>query len=122
FLKSLPFELTAAQSKVIHEIRHDLAASRPMNRLLQGDVGSGKTVVAIATMLLAVEGGYQAAFMAPTQILAEQHYDVLRRWLEPLGIRMALRTAARQEESGPLPLFAGNENPGTARLQRAGDG
>ena len=56
-------------------------------------------------MLLAVEGGYQAAFMAPTQILAEQHYDVLRRWLEPLSVRLALRTAARQEESGPLPLF-----------------
>jgi len=105
FLKSLPFELTAAQSKVIGEIRHDLKASRPMNRLLQGDVGSGKTVVAIAAMLLAVEGGYQAGFMAPTQILAEQHYDVLRRWLEPLGVRMSLRTAARQEESGPLPLF-----------------
>jgi ATP-dependent DNA helicase RecG len=105
FLKSLPFQLTGAQSKVLHEIRHDLAASHPMNRLLQGDVGSGKTVVAIATMLLAVEGGYQAAFMAPTQILAEQHYDVLRRWLEPLGIRVALRTAARQDESGPLPLF-----------------
>jgi ATP-dependent DNA helicase RecG len=105
FLKSLPFELTAAQSKVIGEIRHDLAASHPMNRLLQGDVGSGKTVVAIAAMLLVVEGGYQAAFMAPTQILAEQHYDVLRRWLEPLGVRLALRTAARQEESGPLPLF-----------------
>jgi ATP-dependent DNA helicase RecG len=105
FLKSLPFELTSAQSKVIAEIRHDLAASHPMNRLLQGDVGSGKTVVAIEAMLLAVESGYQAAFMAPTQILAEQHYDVLRRWLEPLGVRMALRTAARQEESGPLPLF-----------------
>ncbi len=105
FLKSLPFELTTAQSKVIGEIRHDLAASHPMNRLLQGDVGSGKTVVAIAGMLLAIEGGYQAAFMAPTQILAEQHYDVLRRWLEPLSVRLALRTAARQEESGPLPLF-----------------
>ena len=105
FLKSLPFQLTGAQSKVIDEIRHDLAAIHPMNRLLQGDVGSGKTVVAIAAMLLAVEGGYQAAFMAPTQILAEQHYDVLRRWLEPLGVRVALRTAARQEESGPLPLF-----------------
>src|SRR5262245_4611134 len=105
FLKALPFELTAAQRKVIGEIRHDLAASQPMNRLLQGDVGSGKTVVAIAAMLLAVEGGYQAAFMAPTQILAEQHYEVLRRWLEPLGVRLALRTAARQEESGPLPLF-----------------
>ncbi len=105
FLRSLPFQLTGAQSKVIDEIRHDLAASHPMNRLLQGDVGSGKTVVAIAAMLLAVEGDYQAAFMAPTQILAEQHYDVLRRWLEPLGVRVALRTAARQEESGPLLLF-----------------
>ena len=105
FLKSLPFELTKAQSKVISEIRRDLAASHPMNRLLQGDVGSGKTVVATAAMLLAVESGYQAAFMAPTQILAEQHYDVLRRWLEPLGVGMVLRTAARQEEAGPLPLF-----------------
>ena len=116
FLKGLPFELTAAQRKVISEIRRDLAANYPMNRLLQGDVGSGKTVVAIAAMLLAVEAGYQAAFMAPTQILAEQHYEVLRRWLEPLGVHIALRTAARQEESGPLPLFAGNENPGSARV------
>jgi len=122
FLKSLPFELTGAQRKVIGEIRRDLAASYAMNRLLQGDVGSGKTVVAIAAMLLAVEAGYQSALMAPTQILAEQHYDVLRRWLEPLGVRIALRTGARQEESGPLPLFARNENLGSARLQRAGNG
>jgi ATP-dependent DNA helicase RecG len=109
FLKALPFELTAAQRKVVWEIRRDLAANYPMNRLLQGDVGSGKTVVAIAAMLLAVEAGYQAAFMAPTQILAEQHYEVLRGWLEPLGVRVALRTAARQEESGPLPLFSVEE-------------
>ena len=109
FLKALPFQLTAAQLKVIAEIRRDLAARHSMNRLLQGDVGSGKTVVAIAAMLLAVEARYQAAFMAPTQILAEQHYAVLRRWLEPLGVRMALRTAARQEESF-LPLVAGDEN------------
>jgi RecG-like helicase/REP element-mobilizing transposase RayT len=123
FLASLPFELTAAQSKVIEEIRRDLSASHPMNRLLQGDVGSGKTVVAIAAMLLAVEGGYQAAFMAPTQILAEQHYDVLRRWLDPLGVRIALRTAARQEESGALPLFSRDaQSLGSARLERAGDG
>jgi ATP-dependent DNA helicase RecG len=122
FLKSLPFELTAAQRKVLSEIRRDLAANCPMNRLLQGDVGSGKTVVAIAAMLLAAEAGYQTAFMAPTQILAEQHYDVLRRWLEPLCVRIALRTAARQEESSPLPLFAQNENPASARLQRVGDG
>ena len=105
FLNSLPFELTGAQQKVIAEIRRDLAAAHPMNRLLQGDVGSGKTLVAIAAMLMAIEAGYQAAFMAPTQILAEQHYDVLRRWLEPLGVRIALRTAARQEETAPLPLF-----------------
>src|SRR5215467_10882173 len=111
FLKALPFELTGAQRKVIAEIRRDLAASYPMNRLLQGDVGSGKTVVAIAAMLLAVEAEYQAAFMAPTQILAEQHYEVLRRWLEPLGVRIAMRTAARQEESGPLPLFSDDNEP-----------
>ena len=114
FVKSLPFELTAAQRKVIGEIRRDLAAAHPMNRLLQGDVGSGKTLVAIAAMLLVVEAGYQAAFMAPTQILAEQHYDLLRRWLDPLGVRVALRTAVRQEESGPLPLFARERNSGNA--------
>ena len=111
FVKSLPFELTAAQGKVIGEIRRDLAAVHPMNRLLQGDVGSGKTLVAIAAMLLVVEAGYQAAFMAPTQILAEQHYDVLRRWLDPLGVRVALRTGARQEESGPLSLFGPAQVP-----------
>ncbi|PYK85542.1 MAG: DNA helicase RecG [Verrucomicrobia bacterium] len=105
FLRSLPFELTDAQNRVIAEIRRDLAANHPMNRLLQGDVGSGKTVVAIAAILLAIEAGFQAAFMAPTQILAEQHYAVLRRWLEPLRVRLSIRTAARQEESGPLPLF-----------------
>jgi ATP-dependent DNA helicase RecG len=110
FLGALPFELTEAQKTVIAEIRRDLAAKHPMNRLLQGDVGSGKTVVAIAAILLAVEGGFQAAFMAPTQILAEQHYAVLRRWLEPLGVRLSIRTAARQEESF-LPLVEGEENP-----------
>ena len=109
FLHALPFELTTAQKKVIAEIQSDLAAKYPMNRLLQGDVGSGKTVVAIAAILLAVEGGYQAAFMAPTQVLAEQHYSVLRRWLEPLGVKLSIRTAARQEESF-LPLVEGNEN------------
>jgi ATP-dependent DNA helicase RecG len=126
FVKSIPFELTGAQKKVIEEIRRDLANGHPMNRLLQGDVGSGKTLVAIAAMLLAVEAGYQAAFMAPTQILAEQHYDVLRRWLDPLGVRVGLRTAARQEESGPLPLFerAGNSDSegvlGSAPVSGAG--
>jgi len=120
FLKALPFQLTDAQLKVIAEIRRDLAARHPMNRLLQGDVGSGKTVVGIAAMLLAVEARYQAAFMAPTQILAEQHYAVLRRWLEPLGLRMALRTAARQEDSAPLPLLERGRNSGNAPMVLGG--
>ncbi|MEY2528257.1 MAG: ATP-dependent helicase RecG [Verrucomicrobiota bacterium] len=103
FLRGLPFDLTAAQERVIEELRRDLAAPFPMNRLLQGDVGSGKTVVAIAAMLLAVESGSQAALMAPTQILAEQHYALLCRWLEPLAVRVALRTGARHED--PLTFF-----------------
>ena len=106
-LRSLPFELTGAQKKVIAEIRRDMESKFPMNRLLQGDVGSGKTVVAIAAILLAVEAGYQAAFMAPTQILAEQHYAVVGRWLELLGVKLSIRTAARQEESF-LPLVEGD--------------
>lgn len=109
FLRSLPFGLTKAQEKVIAEIRGDLESKQAMNRLLQGDVGSGKTVVAIAATLLAVEAGFQAAFMAPTQILAEQHYAVLRRWLEPLGLRLSIRTAARQEENF-LPLMSGKDD------------
>lgn len=108
FRRGLPFDLTDAQARVIEEVRRDLASTQPMNRLLQGDVGSGKTVVAIAAMLLAVEAGFQTALMAPTQILAEQHFAVLCRWLEPLGVRLALRTGARQEESGALPLFQGD--------------
>ncbi|HEV2805791.1 MAG TPA: ATP-dependent DNA helicase RecG [Chthoniobacterales bacterium] len=114
FLRALPFDLTGAQERVIAEVRRDLAAPHPMNRLLQGDVGSGKTVAAIAAMLLTVESGSQAALMAPTQILAEQHYAVLCRWLEPFGVRVALRTGARQEDNAPLPLFA-PDNPGNDR-------
>ncbi|MFN2475737.1 MAG: DEAD/DEAH box helicase, partial [Chthoniobacterales bacterium] len=119
FLRALPFDLTDAQARVLAEVRRDLASVRPMNRLLQGDVGSGKTVVAIGAMLLAVEAGYQAALMAPTQILAEQHYAVLGRWLEPLGVRIALRTGSRQEDNAPLPLFAHAEAPGSAGCQPA---
>ncbi len=85
-LQALPFALTRAQQKVLQEIRHDLAQPHPMQRLLQGDVGSGKTVVAALAALQAIENGYQVAFMAPTEILAEQHYLKLRDWLEPLGI------------------------------------
>lgn len=106
FLESLHFDPTGAQRRSIEEIHSDLASGHPMNRLLQGDVGSGKTLVAIAAMLLVIEDGYQAALMAPTQILAEQHYLVLQQWLEPLGIRVGLRTASRKED-GFLPLMSG---------------
>ena len=97
FYASLPFDLTGAQKRSIKEILGDMRSARPMNRLLQGDVGSGKTFVAMAAMLLAIDSGVQAALMAPTQILAEQHYLTFRRWLEPLGIRIALRTGNRDE-------------------------
>ena len=92
WLAALPFALTKAQQRVMREIDHDLAHGPPMNRLLQGDVGAGKTFVALYAMLKAVEAGEQAALMAPTQILAEQHALNLRRWLEPLGIRVDLFT------------------------------
>ncbi len=101
----LPFPLTNAQLRAIHEIRADLTAERPMNRLLHGDVGAGKTLVALSAMLLAVEAGFQTALMAPTQILAEQHYAQFQKLCTPLGVRVSLHTSNRKEESGPLPLF-----------------
>jgi ATP-dependent DNA helicase RecG len=86
---SLPFVLTGAQERVFAQVRHDLAQPHPMLRLVQGDVGSGKTVVAALAAMLAVESGRQAALMAPTELLAEQHLHTLRGWLEPLGVRVA---------------------------------
>ena len=99
FYQSLPFDLTEAQKRSIREIIADMRMPRPMNRLLQGDVGAGKTFVAMAAMLLAVDAGCQAALMAPTQILAEQHYLTFRRWLDPLGVRISLRTGNRRDDS-----------------------
>jgi len=90
FAQQLPFELTAAQRRVVQQITADMASPRPMNRLLQGDVGSGKTVVAACAIAAAVEAGYQAAVMAPTEILAEQHHRVFRNLLEPFGVRVSL--------------------------------
>lgn len=93
FLSSLPFELTAAQQRVLKEIAADMEKPRPMHRLLQGDVGSGKTVVAACALLDAIECGSQGAVMAPTEILATQHARTFARYLEPVGIRMALLTS-----------------------------
>lgn len=89
-LSSLPFALTGAQKRVFEEIRRDLEAPEPMNRLVQGDVGSGKTVVALLALLLAVDNGFQGALMAPTEILAEQHYRTFKQLLAPLKIEVAL--------------------------------
>ena len=89
---NLPFELTQAQKRVMHEIRNDMRSGRQMNRLLQGDVGSGKTLVALMAMLIALDNGFQACIMAPTEILAEQHLDTIRRFLQGMDIRMELLT------------------------------
>ena len=88
----LPFELTGAQKRVMHEIRADMCSGRQMNRLLQGDVGSGKTLVALMTMLIALDNGYQACLMAPTEILAEQHLQTIRDFLQGMDIRVKLLT------------------------------
>jgi len=117
FLSILPFGLTAAQSRVIEEIRGDMARPSPMHRLLQGDVGSGKTVVSMAAMLTACENGYQAALMAPTEILAEQHHRNVGRWAESLGLKAALllggmrspekKEIARRIEAGEVHIVVG---------------
>ena len=116
-LASLPFALTAAQQRVWREIAADLTLAHPMQRLLQGDVGSGKTVVAALAMLQAVESGHQAALMAPTEILAEQHYRKLAAWLTPLGLEVAWlsgrmkksqrKSMAQSLAEGAMPLAVG---------------
>jgi ATP-dependent DNA helicase RecG len=94
--RALPFELTGAQRRVVAEIERDLALARPMHRLLQGDVGSGKTVVAALAAATAISAGWQCALMAPTEILAEQHFRKLVGWLEPLGVCIAWLTGSRK--------------------------
>ncbi|MBU3634747.1 ATP-dependent DNA helicase RecG [Polynucleobacter sp. es-GGE-1] len=130
-LKALPFELTTAQTRVWDEIGHDLSKSFPMNRLLQGDVGSGKTVVAALAVARVIDHGYQAAVMAPTEILAEQHYLKMKEWFEPLGVQVAWlsgslkakekRLAQEMIESGGAQLIIGThaliqENVSFAKL------
>ncbi|HEY5038487.1 MAG TPA: DEAD/DEAH box helicase, partial [bacterium] len=93
FRKSIPYQLTQAQKRVVKEIREDLAKPYPMNRLLQGDVGSGKTLVAAISFLYAADSGLQSVFMAPTEILAHQHYRNLQKLLEPVGLKTILLTS-----------------------------
>jgi ATP-dependent DNA helicase RecG len=117
FYQNLPFSLTGAQQRVINEILHDLQQPTPMNRLVQGDVGSGKTVVAVVAVLAAIQAGYQAALMAPTEVLAEQHYRKLVTWFNALGLPVELltgstRIAKRRQihadlVTGQLPLLVG---------------
>jgi ATP-dependent DNA helicase RecG len=101
FLARLGFKITEGQTKVLRELRRDMAGQHPMRRLLQGDVGSGKTVVAACCALMAMESGYSVALMAPTEILAEQHYRNLVNWFEPLGLKVELQTGSRKTIQTP---------------------
>jgi len=117
YKENLPFELTGAQKRVLKEIRQDVGSGRQMNRLLQGDVGSGKTLVALLSMLMAIDNGYQACLMAPTEILATQHYETITEILGELGLKVALLTGStkksareeihRQLLSGELHILLG---------------
>jgi ATP-dependent DNA helicase RecG len=127
FLGRLPFRLTRAQSRVMAQILRDLAQAHPMQRLLQGDVGSGKTIVAAIGCLAAVDAGWQAAVMAPTEILAEQHYRKFSAWLEPLGVRMAwlhggLPAAERKAARKAIASGAASIAIGTQALFQEGVG
>lgn len=115
--EELPFQLTGAQKRVIKEIRNDMKGGKQMNRLLQGDVGSGKTMVAFLVMLLGIDNGFQGALMAPTEILATQHYETLRNWGEKIGLNVRLLTGStktkerreihEQLEEGNLDILVG---------------
>ncbi|WP_375324573.1 ATP-dependent DNA helicase RecG [Flagellimonas sp. GZD32] len=102
FENHLPFDLTNAQKRVIKEIRNDLGSNAQMNRLLQGDVGSGKTIVALMCMLLAIDNGFQACLMAPTEILATQHYNGLKELLQPMDLKIALLTGSTKKSERTL--------------------
>ena len=103
----LPFTLTEAQKRVIREMRRDMGSGRQMNRLLQGDVGSGKTLVALMTMLIALDNGYQACLMAPTEILAEQHYATFRNMFRDMPVRVELLTGAVKGKRRRTPILEG---------------
>ncbi len=107
FLESLPYSLTGAQVRAIEEIQGDMASSHPMHRLLQGEVGSGKTIVALAALLTAVQSGFQGAVMAPTEVLAEQHYFGMKPLCDEVGVRMGLLTGSVADRTATLSDIAG---------------
>lgn len=117
YSKVLPFDLTGAQKRVLKEIRADMKSGKQMNRLLQGDVGSGKTLVAFMTLLMAVDNGFQGTLMAPTEILAQQHYASLKEWADEIGVRVGLLTGSTRKkertaiheslEDGTLDILVG---------------
>jgi len=109
-LQNLPFDLTDAQKRVLREIRRDMKSTRPMNRLLQGDVGAGKTIVALVAMLIAVENGYQAALMAPTEILAEQHFLTIHKMLEEIEVHTVLLLGGQSKKERQAALQAIENN------------
>ena len=118
--RNLPFDLTNAQKRVIKEIRADLKSGRQMNRLLQGDVGSGKTLVALLCALIAVDNAYQACIMAPTEILAQQHYATVSKFLKNTEVRAGLltgntKTSERKILAEGLEDGSGNASPTAAR-------
>ena len=123
FLARLGFKLTGAQTKVLRELRQDLSGPHPMRRLLQGDVGSGKTVVAACCALMALESGYHVALMAPTEVLAEQHFGNFTNWLAPLGVAVELQTGSRktaqvQIRSQNPESKVQNQDPRQSRVQQ----
>ena len=111
FLARLGFKLTGAQTKVLREIRADLGGAHPMRRLLQGDVGSGKTAVAACTALMALESGFNVALMAPTEILAEQHFRNFEKWFEPLSVKVELQTGSRKTAGDSRQVTGDRQRP-----------
>jgi len=117
FLAQLGFKLTRAQTNVLRELRQNMCGVYPMRRLLQGDVGSGKTVVAACCALMALESGYHVALMAPTEVLAEQHFENFTRWLKPLGVAVQLQTGSRKTAETPRRKATSGLQPPASSLQ-----
>ncbi|MCU0784499.1 MAG: ATP-dependent DNA helicase RecG [Verrucomicrobia bacterium] len=118
FLMALGFKLTGAQTNVLREIRADMGSAHPMRRLLQGDVGSGKTAVAACAALMALESGFNVVLMAPTEILAEQHFSNFQKWLEPLGVKVELQTGSRKTVGDEWRVTSGGKRTPSGHATR----